>query len=208
MEKKNKALVENVIKEVLEETFFVPVGVSNRHVHLDRKACDALFGEGYELTPMRPLSQPGQFASEEKVDVISESGELKGVRILGPLRDATQIEISKTDARQLRKNPPIRQSGVLDGSTSITLRGPKGEYTVDQGLIVAARHIHTSESDAKKYGIVNGDVYAIEVGGERPMIMENVVMRVSDKFVSELHLDIDEANSADLMQGDYVKVLR
>ena len=201
-------IIKDVIEQVLRENFFIPVGISNRHLHISREACDALFGEGYELTPIRDLDQPGQFAAEEKVDLVSGDRVLKGVRILGPLRNNTQIEISKTDARQIRKNPPIRQSGDIEGSESVTLRGPKGEYKIEEGLIVASRHAHISAEDAKKYGIEDGKAYSIEIGGKRPMIMKNVVMRVSDKYSTELHLDIDEANSADLNQGDYVKLLK
>lgn len=202
-----KEKIEGIIKEILEQTFFVPVGVSNKHVHLSREALDALFGKGYELGVHKEIVQPGQFAAKEKVDIMAGDRMIKGVRVLGPLRDKVQVEISKTDARSLRIDPPIRESGHLEGSAPITLIGPNGKYTVNEGVIIASRHIHAPTDLAEKYGLKDHDICSVEIGGERGMVLKNVLMRVSDGAIPEFHVDVDEANAANLGNGDYVKII-
>lgn len=203
-----KRKIMSLVKEVLDSTLFVPVGVSNRHIHLSQRDLETLFGKGYELTKLRDVNQPGQFAAEERVDIKNGDRILKNVRILGPVRSTTQLEISKTDSRTLRLNPPIRQSGDLKGSESVEIIGPKGKVTLKEGVILASRHIHMPEEIAKKFKIKDGEKYFVETtNGERDLIFKDVVIRVSENYALEFHIDTDEANAADLDNGDYAKVL-
>jgi len=176
----------------------IPVGVSVRHVHLSRADCDALFGPGYELTLRREVTQKGQYVTRETVDLIGPKGELRGVAIINPLRSATQVEIAKTDAYALGVQPPIRESGQLEGTPGLRLRGPAGEITIRKGVILALRHVHMSPSDATRFGVGDKDVIAVRVEGEREMTMGDVLVRVREDFVLDLHIDTDEANAASL----------
>jgi putative phosphotransacetylase len=185
----------------------VPIGVSARHIHLSKEHIAALFGEGAELTVLKPLSQPGQFAANETVEVIGPKGGFPKVRILGPARPKTQLEISRTDAIALGLNPPVRESGDIEGSPGITIVGPKGRVTVEEGVIIAARHIHFHTSDAEKWGIRDKDRLRVRVGGERGLIFENVIARVSDQFALDMHIDTDEANAAGVKTGDIGEIL-
>ena len=185
----------------------VPIGVSARHIHLSKEHIAALFGEGAELTVLKPLSQPGQFAANETVEVIGPKGGFPKVRILGPARPKTQLEISRTDAIALGLNPPVRESGDIEGSPGITIVGPKGRVTVEEGVIIAARHIHFHTSDAEKWGIRDKDRLRVRVGGERGLIFENVIARVSDQFALDMHIDTDEANAAGVKTGDVGEIL-
>lgn len=175
----------------------VKVEVSARHVHLSQAHLDALFGVGAELTFFKELSQPGQFAANEKIDIVSESGEFKGVRILGPLRSESQVEISQSDARILKISAPLRLSGDIDNSASIKLVGPKGEVVLDKGVIIAKRHMHCTPETAIKLGLFNGSNIKVKVGdnGVRGLIFDNVEVRVSDKFSDAVHVDTDEGNA-------------
>lgn len=180
------------------ETWQIPVAVSARHVHLSAEAVTALFGDDYRLSELRPLKQPGSWAAQETVDVIGPRGELHHVRILGPLRSATQIEVSRTDCFALGVEAPVRPSGKLENTPRVRLRGPAGEYTTT-GLIVAARHIHMSDVDAAAHGLNDGDYVNVTVGqGPRGVAFANTMIRVSDQFVTEMHIDTDEANAADI----------
>ncbi|MBN8615283.1 MAG: acetate/propionate family kinase [Deltaproteobacteria bacterium] len=180
----------------------IPIAISARHVHLDRAGMDVLFGPGSELTPMKPLSQPGQYASEERVNVIGPRGRIERVRVLGPLRKACQVEVSRTDEFALGVDAPVRQSGHTKGSAPITLEGPKGTLQLPEGLICAWRHIHMHPTDAEAYGVVDGDEVEVAVtGGPRDLVFGDVIVRVNDQFRLEMHIDTDEANAAELDQG-------
>ena len=180
----------------------VPIAISGRHVHLDRASMDALFGEGSELTVYRNLSQPGQFAARQTVTLVGPRGRIERVRVLGPLRRATQVEISRTDEFTLGVDAPIRASGKTRGSAPITLEGPAGTLHLREGLICAWRHIHMTPADAEAYGVENGDQVEVEItGGDRDLTFGDVLIRVKDSYVLEMHIDTDEANAAELSQG-------
>lgn len=185
----------------------VPIGVSARHIHLTREHVSILFGEGAELTVMKPLSQPGQFAANETVAVYGPKGSFPKVRILGPVRKATQLEVSRTDAFVLGLNPPVRESGDIENTPGIRIVGPAGEVTVDKGVIVAARHIHFHTSDAQKWGIADKQRLKVRVGGERGVVFENVIARVSDEFALDMHIDTDEGNAAGVSTGDMGEII-
>ena len=185
----------------------IPVGVSGRHVHLSRAHLDALFGPGYELTKKKDLSQPGQYASEETVDIMTTKGAFTRVRILGPVRKETQIELALTDAVKLGINPPIRDSGNVAGSPGVVMVGPNGTITLDQGAIAALRHIHMTLADAERFGVKDKDVVQVECPGERGMIMGQVLVRVNDQYALEMHVDTDEGNAACLKTGDKVRIV-
>ncbi len=179
----------------------IPIGVSAHHVHLTQQHVEELFGPGYKLTPKVPLKQPGQFASEERVDLIGPRGEVKRVRVLGPVRSATQVEISKTEEFQLGIDAPVRNSGDLDGTPGVVLRGPKGTVEIEQGVICARRHIHMSLDDAVNFKVKNKDVVTVEVNGDRPLIFGDVLIRAKDTYVLEMHIDTDEANAGEIVTG-------
>lgn len=185
----------------------VPVGVSARHIHLSKEHVQALFGQGAELTVFKDLSQPGQFAANETVEVIGPKGSFAKVRILGPARKRTQLEVSRTDAFQLGINPPVRESGDIAGSAGITIKGPAGEVTIDEGVIVAARHIHFHTSDAERWGIADKQKLTVRLQGERGLVFENVVARVSPDFALDMHIDTDEANAAGAKTGDQAEII-
>ncbi|HEX8704968.1 MAG TPA: acetate/propionate family kinase [Myxococcaceae bacterium] len=176
----------------------IPVGVSVRHVHLSRAHCDALFGEGYELTERRPVSQPGQFVCRETVDLVGPKGAIERVAIINPLRKETQVEVARTDAIHLGVNPPLRESGKLEGTPGLTLRGPKGSVAIDHGVILAHRHVHMHTDDAKRFGVQDKGTIRVRVEGERETIFGDVIVRVSDQFALDMHVDTDEANASGL----------
>lgn len=187
---------------------YIPVGVSARHVHLTEEDIERLFGAGHRLAACKTLSQPGQFASQEQVTLIGPRGKLEKVRILGPARKETQIELAFTDAMKLGvKDAPVRMSGKLAGTPGIKIVGPAGEITPDHGVIVAARHIHLSIGEARAYGVHDGMIVSVRVGGARPCVLENVVCRVGDAHELEFHIDTDEANACALQTGDYVELI-
>lgn len=186
---------------------FVPVGISARHVHLSQADLETLFGKGYTLTPLKELSQPGQYAAKEQLTVVGPKGELAKVRVLGPVRGATQVEVSMTDAMKLGMKAPVRMSGKLAGTPGCKLIGPAGEVTVSQGVIVAARHIHMTDEQAAAYGVCNGDRVSVRVCSERPCVWGNVIVRSGKGHDLELHIDTDEANCALLSNGEYVEIV-
>ncbi|MEG2776631.1 MAG: phosphate propanoyltransferase [Cellulosilyticaceae bacterium] len=176
----------------------IPVGISARHLHVTKEHLTILFGEGAELHPIKEL-MGGQFAAEERVHVVGNQGRiLENVRILGPLRSATQVEISKTDAMFLKVNAPLKDSGDIAGTAAIKLIGPKGEVTLEEGCIVAKRHVHMSNEDAKAYGLVDNQRIAVTFEGERKGTLENILVRVHPSFTLEMHIDTDEANAMDI----------
>lgn len=193
--------------EVSSTRGVVPVGVSNRHVHLSREDVITLFGTGYELTPLRELSQPGQFAAKEQVILCGPKGVITHVRVLGPSRGATQVEISKNDEFQLGIRTPVRLSGSIEDTPGITLCGPKGCIFLDRGLIVAKCHVHMSPEDAAAFDVNHGDRLMLQSTGERPIVFPDVVVRVSPNFRLEFHVDFDEANAAGLKTGETVKIV-
>ena len=185
----------------------VPIGISARHIHLSSEHVHILFGEGAGLTEFKPLSQPGQYAANETVAVYGPKGSFPKVRILGPVRPATQLEVSRTDAFALGLQPPVRESGKIEGTPGIRIVGPAGEVTVDKGVIVAARHIHMHTSDAERWGIKDKQMLRVRVGGERGVVFEQVLARVSDKFALDMHIDTDEGNAAGLSTGDMGEIV-
>ena len=188
--------------------FKVTVGLSNKHVHLSKEHIDILFGEGYELTPIKDLTQPGQFACDEKVDLVGPKRTIKGVRILGPARKETQVEISLSDGFTLGlEDVPVRDSGKIDGTPGLKLVGPKGEVVLDKGVIAAARHLHMHTSDAEKYGLKDKDLVQVKVGGPRGLVFDNVLVRVNDEYALDMHVDIEEGNAAGLKNGDEIEVI-
>lgn len=185
----------------------VPVGVSARHIHLTKEHIAALFGDGYELNVLKPLSQPGQFAAQETVAVIGPKGRFEKVRILGPARKASQLEISKTDSFQLGVAPPVRESGNIEDTPGLTVQGPGGEVTLERGVIIAARHIHFHTTEAAEWGISDKQLLRVRVEGERSVVFEHVIARVSDQFALDMHIDTDEANASGASTGDTAVIL-
>jgi acetate kinase len=180
----------------------IPIAISARHVHLTAEAVEQLFGPGHTLTPRNPLSQPGQFACEETVDLIGPKRSIEGVRVLGPVRSKCQVEISRTDEFHLGLDAPVRASGDVANSPGITLRGPAGSLQIREGVICAWRHIHMTPEDAEHYGVVDRDVVDVAVNSPtsgRDLVFGDVMVRVSPEFALEMHLDTDEANAADLL---------
>ena len=188
-------------KEVLVE-------VSARHIHVSEEHLAILFGEGYKLTPKKDLSQPGQFACEERVTVVGTKKELAGVSILGPCRKATQVELSLTDARSIGVAAPIRESGDVAGSGACKLVGPKGEVELTEGVISAKRHIHMTPEDAAAYGIEDSQIVSVKIpSADRTLIFGDVVARVSPSYKLAMHLDTDEANAASISGVVYGEIL-
>jgi putative phosphotransacetylase len=190
-----------------QENLMIPVGVSNRHVHLSPQDVVILFGESYTLTPMRELSQPGQFATKEQVSLMGPKGIIQNVRILGPARGDTQVEISIADGYQLGIHPLVRLSGSLEGTPGLTLIGPKGCVSLQQGVIVAKRHVHMSPEEAKAWDLKQGDRLILETESERPIIYSDVIVRVNSNYVLDFHIDLEEGNAAGLKTGDQVKLV-
>lgn len=187
----------------------VPVGVSNRHIHLTKADLAVLFGEGYELTPLKDLSQPGQFACKETLTLVGPSlRPIENVRVLGPLRGKSQVEISATDSYVLKVKPPVRESGNVAGSAGVTIVGPKGVVQLKEGCIIANRHIHMSPSDAASFRVKDGDTVTVDVEGKRRTRWYDVQVRVSPDFRLEMHVDTDDANAAGIGNGFKVKVVR
>lgn len=188
--------------------FLVPVGVSNRHIHLSQEHVEALFGPGYQLTKKKEL-MGGQFAANECCTIVGlKLRAIENVRVLGPARKSTQVEISSTDARKLGINVPVRESGDIAGSAPIAIVGPKGAIYCKEGCIVAARHIHMSPADATAAGVSDGDYVSVKVENERGTTFNNVKIRVDDSFTLEMHIDTDEANASEIKQGDKVMIMK
>ena len=180
----------------------IPIGVSAHHVHLSQAHVEQLFGPGHTLTPISPLEQPGQFASQEQVRLIGPRGSIDRVRVLGPARSESQVEIARTEGYRLGLNAPIRMSGDIGGTPGLILEGPAGQVELKNGVILAQRHIHMTPTDARRLGLQSGDVVRVRVEGGRELIFGDVAVRVSPKFKLEFHLDTDEANAAELNTGD------
>ena len=215
MENNNVELITRMVLEALKSDeekgqvkVSVPIGVSARHIHLTQDAVETLFGKGYQLTKKKEL-MGGQFASNEQCTIVGlKLRAIENVRILGPVRKASQVEISATDARTLGINCPVRQSGDTKGSAPIALVGPKGVLYLDEGCIVAARHIHMAPEDAKAAGLKDGDMVSVQMGSERGAVLDNVKIRVDESFTLEMHIDTDEANACKVKQDDIAYIVK
>ena len=202
-------LIDKVIDRIqneLDGSF--EVEASGRHVHLSRKELDALFGTGYELTKAKDLSQPGQYASKERLTVVGPKGAFHNVVILGPVRKESQVEVSLTDCLQLGVKAPIRESGDIEGTPGIVLVNVDKSVSLDKGLIVAKRHVHMTPEDAEKLGVKNHDIVKVKVEGARPLIFDDVVIRVSPKFATYMHIDYDEANACGFSKGIRGRIIK
>ena len=189
-------------------TRFIPVAVSARHVHLTREALAEVYGKAYELNKLRDLSQPGQFAAQETLTLIgTRMRTIEGVRILGPIRKYTQIELARTDGIALGLELPVRDSGKLSGSSPIILVGPKGALSLQEGAIRAVRHIHASSAEASLLGLREGQSVSVRVPGEKGIIFENVIVKTDPSFSLEMHLDTDDANAADVCCDMLVEIM-
>ncbi|MDO5115008.1 MAG: phosphate propanoyltransferase [Synergistaceae bacterium] len=208
----SKALTAEIVSRVLEavaDAGFVEVEVSARHVHLSKKDWEILFGDtNGDLTPKRPLSQPGQYLSEERVNLITPKGRMERVAVLGPFRGETQVELSRSDCIALGVQAPLRESGHLDGSGRITIEGPKGSVTIEQGVIVAQRHVHVPLSTAQTLGFHDNEIVSVQLFTDRPVILQDVVLRVSDKYSYRMHIDFDEANAANVSGFTLGQIIR
>ena len=213
----NATTIEAIVKKVISEMdtpaqgdMTIPVGISNRHIHLSRADLDTLFGKGYELTPIKDLSQPGQYACKETLTLIGPSMRpIENVRVLGPVRKASQVEISLTDSFVLKVKPPVRESGDIAGSAPVTIVGPKGIVELKEGCIIANRHIHMHTSDAVKYGVKDGDYIDVDaLQGTRKTRWYGVQVRVRDDFALEMHVDTDDANAVGYKNGYTVTVVK
>ncbi len=210
MDKKIVQDISSAIKLRMERSETpISVGVSNRHIHFTEKDFKAIFGKDAEPALYKQLVQPGQFAAKEKAEIIGSKGSIENVRMIGPFRSYTQVEVSMGDAIKLGLNPPIRDSGKLDGTPDILIRGPKGEIKVRNCVIIAKRHIHLASDDAKKFKINDQEEVRVRagIGKDREMVFERVLCRVSDNYSLEFHVDIEEANSALLKTGEKVFIV-
>ena len=209
--------IENIVKKIVSEMTTetakgneIPVGISNRHIHLTKEDLETLFGAGYELTHLKDLSQPGQYACKETLTIVGPSMRaIEGVRVLGPLRKASQVEISVTDSYVLKVKPPVRESGDIAGSAPVTIVGPKGIVELKEGCIIANRHIHMHTSDAARYGVKDGDYIDVDaMSGTKRTRWFDVQVRVSEKFCLEMHVDTDDANAVGYKNGYKVTVVK
>lgn len=208
------ALITKLVLEAVEKQkssddagYLVPIGVSARHIHLTQEHVEVLFGKGYQLTKKKEL-MGGQFASNETVTIVGiKLRAIENVRVLGPVRKQTQVEISATDAIKLGVKAPIRESGNVAGSAPIAVVGPKGALYLKEGCIIAMRHIHMSPRDAMAAGVHDGDIVSVKADNERGTIFNHVKIRVDDSFTLEMHIDTDEANAAKIATGDTVRII-
>jgi len=212
-------LIENITKLVvtelqnrglfaIEQKSFVPVSISARHLHLQEEHVELLFGKGYQLTRFKEISQPGQYACNEKVTLKGPKGLIENVRVLGPLRKLTQIEISRTDARKLGLTPPVRNSGNIASSAPITLVGPEGTINLAEGCIIADRHIHMTPQDALDFDVTNGQKVSVLVEGDKGGIMGQVTIRINERYALDMHIDTDDANAFNLNGNEMLKIIR
>jgi Propanediol utilization protein len=195
------------MNEIGKDSKLINVGVSNRHVHLSEKDKKLLFGKDYKLIYVKALSQKGQFAAKEGVTLVGPKGSIENVRILGPERKRTQIEISRTDMYKLGINAPVRESGDVDGTPGVILIGPRGMVQVQEGVICAKRHIHMNLEDSERLRLKDGVQVMVKANNERGLVFDNVLVRVNENFTLELHIDMDEANAAWLSNNDSVEIM-
>lgn len=195
----------DALAQAVMDRLFVPIEASGRHVHVTKEQAQTLFGHG--LTPERPLSQPGQFLSKERVTIIGPKGEFQNVAVLGPERKEAQIEISLTDGKTLGLTPPVHLSGKTDGTPGAILAGPQGQVQVAQGVMAARRHIHLSPEEGQRFGVFDKQVVRLQAFTDRPVIFEDVVVRIHPDFRGAVHLDYDEANACGFQKGDFGRIL-
>ena len=215
MDKNNVALITKMVLEAVEKEtasdnagYVVPIGVSARHIHLTQEHVEALLGPGYQLTKKKEL-MGGQFAANELVTIVGlKLRAIENVRILGPVRSKSQVEVSATDSIRLGVKAPIRESGNIAGSAPIAVVGPKGAIYLDEGCIIAKRHIHMSPKDALAAGVHDGDIVSVKADNERGTVFNHVQIRVDDSFTLEMHIDTDEANAAKIVTGDTVRIIK
>lgn len=200
-------LVDSVVK-TLKDRVFIEVEASGRHVHLTREDVDTLFGPGYQLTPVKELSQPGQYACAERVTITGPKGSMKNVIVLGPERKESQVEVSLTDAVALGVKAPIRQSGDIAGTPKITISNGDRKVELTKGLIVAKRHMHITPEDAVKYNVKDGEIIKVKVFGTRPLIFDDLVVRVNKNFRTYIHIDYDEANACGFTKGTLGMIIK
>ncbi|WP_027623204.1 phosphate propanoyltransferase [Clostridium lundense] len=200
-------IVEEVVKRIRERNM-IEVEASGRHVHLSEKDLYALFGDNYELQINKKLSQPGQFQAKEKVMLVGKKGVIKDVSILGPVRSETQVEISKTDALVLGVNPPVRDSGDIMGSENVIILSKNGFIQVKEGVIIAKRHIHMTKQDAEYFKVKDKEIVKVKVYGERPLIFDDVLIRVSNNYNLNMHIDYDEANACGYFKGVKAEIIK
>lgn len=210
MDKNLENLIAKTVIDILkqkEASEGIKVGVSARHVHLSQADLETLFGKGHELTPKKML-MGDQFAAEECVTLVSPSlRSIEGVRVLGPVRKESQVEISRTDTFKLKVSPPVRPSGELKGSAPMALVGPKGSVFLNECCIIANRHIHMTPADAAKYNVKDNDIVDVEIENSKPTRFYNVQVRVREDFNTEMHIDTDDANACAIKTGDFVRIL-
>ncbi len=213
----NEITTRQIINQVLEQlnkstrncSLEVPIGVSARHCHLCEKDVETLFGKGYQLGKRKELKQPGQFAANETVSIVGQRGSIENVRILGPVRKLTQVEVSFTDSLKLGLRPPVRESGNIEGSSPVTIVGPKGSIYLKEGIILAQAHIHMPLEIARKLNIQDGEYVKVEIAESlRPIRFEKVKIRISPKYVLEMHIDTDEANAGLIQNGQLGKLIK
>ena len=214
MESNNIEQITRLVIDAINRTeksdsgFMVPIGVSARHIHLTQEHVEALFGPGYQLTKKKDL-MGGQFASNETCTIVGlKLRAIENVRILGPVRKASQVEVSATDAIKLGMKVPVRESGNIKGSAPIAIIGPKGALYLKEGCIVAMRHIHMSPKDAMAAGVKDGDIVSVKADNDRGTIFNHVKIRVDESFTLEMHIDTDEANASQISQGDTVTIIK
>lgn len=216
-EARMKEIIEKIMEEVMEEAMggknlnknnrIIPVEVSARHAHLSKADVEKLFGKGYTLTPKRELSQPGEFLSNERIMVIGPKGVIKNVAVLGPERENTQVELSRTDAISLGINPPLRESGNIKGSAPILISSGKEIIKLDEGTIVAKRHVHMTPDVAKNFGLKDKQIVSVKILSDRPVVFQDVLIRVSANYTLNMHIDFDEANACDFKKGTKGEIL-
>lgn len=200
-------IVASVIEEVRKE-LFIEVEASGRHIHLSREDIDALFGVGYKLTPVKNLSQPGQYACAERVTLIGPKGALKNVVVLGPERKQSQVEISLTDSLALGIKTPVRISGDIKGTPGVQVSVGDKTITLKEGLVVAKRHLHITPKDAERFHVTDKEIIKVKVFGERPLIFEDLEVRVNKEFQTYIHIDYDEANACGFQKGTVAMILK
>ncbi|RDY23492.1 phosphate propanoyltransferase [Romboutsia maritimum] len=204
-------LINEIIEEVLDRVkkeAFIQVEASGRHVHLSKEHVEALFGYGYKLNKAKDLSQPGQYACKERVMIVGPKGTLKNVVVLGPERKETQVEISLTDSNVLGVKVPIRQSGDLKNTPGLKILANDNVVNLENGAICARRHVHITNEDANKFKVSDNQVVSVKVFGERPLVFDDVVVRVSDNFNTSMHIDYDEANACGFSKGTLGRILK
>lgn len=195
-------IIDEIVKKIKEsQNLQIEVEASGRHIHLSRAHIDQLFGEGYQLTKAKALSQPGQFSCKERVTIAGSRGIFQNVVILGPERNESQVEVSLTDARSLGIIVPVRESGKIDQTPGIVVMNGNQTIHLAKGLIIAKRHIHMTPEDASKYQVENNEIVKVRINGDRSLIFDDVVIRISSKFATYMHIDYDEANACGYKKG-------